>query len=51
VPNHRFVQLEQGDFMNRPSRVNVDIKGAPGAVEQVQMGGPSTVDARGELIF
>src|SRR6267378_3014194 len=46
----RFV-IEQGDFMNRPSRVNVDIKGAPGLVEQVQVGGPSVVVAQGEVIF
>jgi trans-2,3-dihydro-3-hydroxyanthranilate isomerase len=46
----RFV-IEQGDFMERPSRISAEVKGAPGAVEQVRIGGPSVVVARGELIF
>jgi trans-2,3-dihydro-3-hydroxyanthranilate isomerase len=47
---YRFV-LEQGDFIKRPSRIEAEVKGAPGAVEQVRIGGPSVVVARGELIF
>jgi trans-2,3-dihydro-3-hydroxyanthranilate isomerase len=46
----RFV-IEQGDFMHRPSRINIEIKGATGAVEEVRVGGPSVVVARGEVIF
>ena len=46
----RFV-IEQGDFMSRPSRINLEIKGAPGAVEQVRVGGPSVVVASGEVMF
>jgi trans-2,3-dihydro-3-hydroxyanthranilate isomerase len=41
--------LEQGDFINRPSRINLDIKGTTGAVEQVRVGGPSVLIIRGEL--
>ena len=46
---YRFV-LEQGDFMHRPSRVNLDIKGQPGSVEEVKVGGPSVVVANGEVM-
>lgn len=46
---YRFV-LEQGDFMHRPSRINLDIKGQPGSVEEVKVGGPSVVVAHGEVI-
>lgn len=43
--------IEQGDFINRPSRINVEIKGALGAVEEVRVGGPSIVVMRGELML
>ncbi|MGB7926251.1 MAG: PhzF family phenazine biosynthesis protein [Pyrinomonadaceae bacterium] len=46
----RFV-IEQGDFMERPSRISAEVKGARGMVEQVRIGGPSVVVARGELIL
>src|SRR6266550_8499093 len=45
--NFSFV-IEQGDFINRPSRINIEIKGKPGAVEQVRVGGPAVVVAYGE---
>jgi trans-2,3-dihydro-3-hydroxyanthranilate isomerase len=45
----RFV-IEQGDFMQRPSRINLDISGKPGAIDEVRVGGPSVVVARGEVI-
>ncbi|MGH9962035.1 MAG: PhzF family phenazine biosynthesis protein, partial [Pyrinomonadaceae bacterium] len=45
---YRFV-IEQGDFMKRPSRINLEVTGAAGAVEQVRVGGASVVVARGEL--
>jgi trans-2,3-dihydro-3-hydroxyanthranilate isomerase len=44
----KFV-LEQGDFINRPSRINLEVKGAMGAVEQVRVGGRSVLIIRGEL--
>ena len=43
--------IEQGDFIHRPSRINIEIKGAPGSVEEVRVGGPSVLVARGEVIF
>lgn len=43
--------IEQGDFIHRPSRINIEIKGMPGSVEQVRVGGPSVVVAHGELIL
>lgn len=46
----RFV-IEQGDFVKRPSRIEIEIKGGPGAVERVRVGGPSVVVAHGELVF
>ena len=41
--------IEQGDFMHRPSRINIEVKGKPGAVEEVRVGGPSVIVARGEV--
>jgi trans-2,3-dihydro-3-hydroxyanthranilate isomerase len=43
--------IEQGDFINRPSRINVEIEGALGAVEEVRVGGPSIIVMRGELML
>jgi trans-2,3-dihydro-3-hydroxyanthranilate isomerase len=43
--------IEQGDFINRPSRINIEVKGAPGAVEITRVGGPSVLVARGEVFF
>jgi trans-2,3-dihydro-3-hydroxyanthranilate isomerase len=47
---YRFI-IEQGDFIKRPSRIGLEVKGAPGKVEQVRVGGPSVIVARGELIL
>jgi trans-2,3-dihydro-3-hydroxyanthranilate isomerase len=47
---YKFV-IEQGDFINRPSRINLDVKGQSGRVEEVKVGGPSVVVARGEVVF
>jgi len=44
----RFV-IEQGDFMHRPSRINIEVKGKLGAVDEVRVGGPSVIVARGEV--
>lgn len=45
---YKFV-IEQGDFILRPSRVNLDVKGMAQAVEEVKVGGPSVLVARGEV--
>ncbi|HYJ87398.1 MAG TPA: PhzF family phenazine biosynthesis protein [Pyrinomonadaceae bacterium] len=47
---HKFV-IEQGDFINRPSRIHLEVSGEPGSVEQVRVGGQSVVVARGEVEF
>src|SRR6185503_10404064 len=47
---YKFV-IEQGDFINRPSRLELEVKGGPGTVDEVRVGGPSVVVARGTLEF
>ena len=47
---YKFV-IEQGDFIHRPSRINLDVKGQAGRVEEVRVGGPAVLVARGEVIF
>ena len=47
---YKFV-IEQGDFIHRPSRINLDVKGQTGRVAEVKVGGPSVVVARGEVAF
>jgi trans-2,3-dihydro-3-hydroxyanthranilate isomerase len=47
---YKFV-IEQGDFIHRPSRINLDVKGAAGNVEEVKVGGPAVLVARGEVVF
>ena len=46
---YKFV-IEQGDFIHRPSRINLDVKGGAGNVEEVKVGGPSVMVARGEVV-
>ena len=46
----RFV-IEQGDFIHRASRINLDVKGGRGAIEETRVGGPSVVVAKGEVSF
>ncbi len=46
----RFV-IEQGDFIHRASRIQLEVKGKPGAIEEVRVGGPSVVVAHGEIVF
>ena len=48
--SYKFV-IEQGDFINRPSRINLDVKGEAGHVEEVKVGGSAILVARGEMIF
>ena len=47
---YKFV-IEQGDFIHRPSRINLDVKGTAGKVEEVKVGGAAVLVARGEVIF
>jgi trans-2,3-dihydro-3-hydroxyanthranilate isomerase len=47
---YRFI-IEQGDFMERPSRISAEIRGTRGAVEEVRIGGSSVVVMRGELMI
>jgi len=47
---YKFV-IEQGDFIQRPSRINLDVKGEAGRVEEVRVGGPAVLVARGEVIL
>ena len=44
----RFV-IEQGDFMERPSRIFVEVTGEKGNVRKVRIGGQSVVVAKGEI--
>jgi len=46
----RFI-IEQGDFIKRPSRINLEVKGTLGAIDEVRVGGPSVVVAHGEVTF
>ncbi|HEX7296593.1 MAG TPA: PhzF family phenazine biosynthesis protein [Pyrinomonadaceae bacterium] len=47
---YKFV-IEQGDFINRPSRIRLEVSGGPGDVREVRVGGPSVVVARGEVEY
>ena len=46
---YKFV-IEQGDFINRPSRLNLNVKGQAGNVEEGKVGGSAVLVARGEVI-
>ena len=41
--------IEQGDFMNRPSRIFAEVSGEKGNVEKVKIGGKSVIVAKGEV--
>jgi len=47
---YKFV-VEQGDFINRPSRIGLEVRGEKGKIEQVRVAGTSVVVARGVLEF
>ena len=47
---YKFV-IEQGDFIHRPSRINLNVKGSAGKVEEVKVGGAAVLVARGEVFF
>lgn len=41
--------IEQGDFMNRPSRIFADVAGEKENVERIKIGGNSVIIAKGEV--
>jgi trans-2,3-dihydro-3-hydroxyanthranilate isomerase len=43
--------IEQGDFIHRASRISLEVKGDTRVVEEVRVGGPSVVVAKGEIVF
>lgn len=45
---YKFV-IEQGDFIQRPSRINLDVKGERKQVSEVKIGGTAVLVARGEV--
>ena len=47
---YKFV-IEQGDFIQRPSRIGLEVNGEPGKIEEVRVGGRSVVIALGTLEF
>src|SRR5215813_2836745 len=47
---YRFI-IEQGDFIKRPSRIGLEVKGGPGKIDQVRVAGTSVVMARGVIEF
>lgn len=47
---YKFV-IEQGDFIHRPSRINLNVKGGAGNVEEVKVGGQAILVARGQVVF
>ncbi|HKS11394.1 MAG TPA: PhzF family phenazine biosynthesis protein [Pyrinomonadaceae bacterium] len=47
---YKFV-IEQGDFIHRPSRINLNVKGEAGNVEEVKVGGSAVQVARGEVFY
>lgn len=46
---YHFV-IEQGDFIHRPSRIGLQVKGTAGAIAEVRVGGPSVLVAKGEVM-
>ena len=47
---YKFV-IEQGDFINRPSRIGLEVRGASARVDEVRVSGESVVVARGVVEF
>ncbi|HEY2847065.1 MAG TPA: PhzF family phenazine biosynthesis protein [Pyrinomonadaceae bacterium] len=48
LKDYSFV-IEQGDLMGRPSRIHAEVRGGPGNVGLVKIGGSSVVVAKGEI--
>ena len=47
---YKFV-IEQGDFIKRPSRINLNVQGRKGRVDEVTVGGPSVLVAESKVFF
>lgn len=47
---YKFV-IEQGDFIHRPSRIHLNVKGTAGKIDEVKVGGQAVLVARGEVTF
>ena len=47
----RKFTIEQGDFMQRPSRIFAEVEGEPGNVGRVKIGGGSVIVAKGEVFL
>jgi trans-2,3-dihydro-3-hydroxyanthranilate isomerase len=47
---YKFV-IEQGDFIQRASRMGLEVKGSAGKIEEVRVGGASVVVVRGTIEF
>ncbi len=45
------IVIEQGDFMQRPSRIYADVAGETGRIERVKIGGAAVLVAQGEVFF
>jgi trans-2,3-dihydro-3-hydroxyanthranilate isomerase len=45
----RSFKIEQGDYMNRPSRIYANVDGEKGKVKTVKIGGCSVIVAKGEI--
>ena len=50
IDTNKFT-IEQGDFMNRPSRIFADVTGEKGNIEKVKIGGSSVIVAKGEVFL
>lgn len=50
IARNEFI-LEQGDFMNRPSRISAEVAGEKGNVQKVRIGGKSVIVAKGEIFL
>lgn len=46
---YQFV-IEQGDFIHRPSRIGLNVKGEKGKIEEVKVRGSSMLVAKGEVM-
>jgi trans-2,3-dihydro-3-hydroxyanthranilate isomerase len=49
VAKENSFTIEQGDLMDRPSRIHAEVSGSAGNIERVKIGGSSVVVAKGEV--
>jgi trans-2,3-dihydro-3-hydroxyanthranilate isomerase len=49
VAKENSFTIEQGDLMDRPSRIHAEVSGSAGNIERVKIGGGSVVVAKGEV--